>query len=101
LDAKEEAIIKPPSTGGASDTVRVDSVKHGEQQVERDVKGGDYRGKLRPPQCEQPLINVSPLPAPSVDFNKLNLTSVDGNAIVLPFRYLLFHLISRTKTIAM
>ncbi len=39
LHAEEETVIKPPATGGASDTVRVDSVKGGKQQVERDVKG--------------------------------------------------------------
>ena len=35
LDAEEEAVIKPPATGGACNTVRIDSVKGGEQQVER------------------------------------------------------------------
>src|SRR4029077_1406671 len=39
LDAEEEAVIKPPATGGACNAVRIDSVKRGEHQVERDVKG--------------------------------------------------------------
>ena len=86
MDTEEETVIKPPSTGGAGDAVRIDSVKRGEQEVERDVKSGDQRGKLRPTQSEQPLINLAPLPAAYIDFNKLDLTSVDGNAIVLPFR---------------
>jgi len=32
------------------------------------------------------LINVSPLPAANVDFNKLHLTGVDRNAALPPFR---------------
>ena len=84
LDAKEEAVIKPPATGGACDAVRIDSVKGGEQQVERDVKGADQRGKLRPAQSKQPLINVAPLPAANVDFDKLHLTGVDGNPAWFP-----------------
>src|SRR5262249_17612429 len=91
LHAKEEAVVKPLSTGGASDTVAVESVKRCEQQIERDVNGGDQPAKLRPPQSEQPLINVSPLPAADVDFDELDLTSVDGNAVSFPLRYLLFH----------
>ena len=74
------------STRGASDTLWVDSVKGGEQQVERDVKSGDQRGKLRPSQSKQPLINLSPLPAANVDFNKLHLTRVDGNAVLPSLR---------------
>src|SRR5262249_15435456 len=86
LYTEEETIIKPLSTRGAGDAVALDSVKRGKQQVERNVKSGDQRPKLRPPQSEQPLINVSRLPAANIDFDKLDLTGVDGNAVSLPFR---------------
>jgi hypothetical protein len=91
LYAKKETVVKPFSASSAGDASSVDSVKRGKQQVERDVKGGDYRGKLRPTQSKQPLINVSPLPTANVDFNKLDLAGMDGNAMVPLFRYLLLH----------
>jgi hypothetical protein len=86
LHAEEETVVKPLSAGGAGDTVRIDSVQSGEQQVERDVKGGDQRSKLRPAQSKQPVINLAPLPAANIDLNKLDLASMDRNAVLPPFR---------------
>src|SRR5262245_26427129 len=86
LHAEKEAIKKPTSTRATRNTLAIQTVKRREQQVQRDVHCGDKRGELRPPQSKQPLINVARLPSANVDFNKLNLTSLNGNAVLPPFR---------------
>src|SRR5262249_2520576 len=85
LYTEKEAIEKPASAGAARNTLTIQTVKRREQQVQHDVHCRDKRGELWPPQSKQPLISVARLPGANVDFNKLNLTSLNGNAVVSPF----------------
>jgi hypothetical protein len=83
LDAEKEAIEEPMSARAAGDSARLEAVKRGEKKVQRDVNADGKRGELWPPQTKQPAINVAPSPRVGVDFDKLDLTGADGNAIGL------------------
>jgi hypothetical protein len=49
LHAEKEAIKKPMPTRTASDTASLETIKPGEEKIERDIKHADKRPKLRPP----------------------------------------------------
>jgi hypothetical protein len=84
LHAEKEAIKKPMPASAARDTVLLETVERGEKKVEPDVKTGDERGELRPPQTEQPAIDIAPPPCVGIDFNELELAGAKGNSLARP-----------------
>ena len=65
--------------GGAGDTVLLETVKRGEKKIQADIKTGDKGGESRPPQTEQPAIEVAPSPGVRPHFDELDLTSANRN----------------------
>src|SRR5439155_21310860 len=83
LHAEEEAIKKPMPTSAAGDAALLKTVKRGEKKIQADIKTGDKRGESRPPQTEQPAIDVAPSPGVRPHFDELDLTRADRNLTAL------------------
>src|ERR1700675_1180005 len=93
LHAEEETIEKPAGAGSSGHTVRVDTVKNGEEKIQSHVNSTDEPGELWPAQAEQPATHLTPFPDVGVDFNELDLAGSDRNfaAPASPMTNLLGH----------
>ena len=69
----EEKAVEEPMSRRSGDTVLPKAVKGGEKEVQPNVKSAHKRGELRPPQTEQPSIDIAPFPSVGIDFDELDL----------------------------
>ena len=81
LDTEEEAIEEPVGAGSPGDTVWIDTIKNGEEQIQADINSADKQSELWPTQAQQPPIHVAPFPGVGINFDELDLARSDRNFI--------------------